>query len=212
MPARPQPATIRDISHHGCRIDVPGAPIEIGGTALLEVPGVGRSAGQMWLWTHGRTAGVRFERALLGSATAIALGLEQPKPAEVAARVCYRGPLGGNPAALVQAPGGRLFLTLAARVQTAASAWSKSAIRSSASSMPIETRTRLSVMPSAGLALVGDRQVGHRRGVAGERLGAAEADRELGDLQRVEEAERLGLAALDEQARRCCPAPVQWRS
>src|SRR3546814_12134852 len=49
------------------------------------------------------------------------------------------------------------------------------------------------------LALVGDRQMGHRGGVAGERLGAAEADRELRDLQRVEKAEALRLAALDEQ-------------
>ena len=46
------------------------------------------------------------------------------------------------------------------------------------------------------LALVGHRQMGHRRGRAGERLGAAEADREIGDLQRVEEGERLLLAAL----------------
>ena len=36
LPARPQSATLRDISYHGCRIDVPGAPIEVGGTALLE--------------------------------------------------------------------------------------------------------------------------------------------------------------------------------
>src|SRR3546814_14397951 len=41
--------------------------------------------------------------------------------------------------------------------------------------------------------------MGHRGGVAGERLGAAEADRELRDLQRVEKAEALRLAALDEQ-------------
>src|SRR3546814_5357120 len=43
------------------------------------------------------------------------------------------------------------------------------------------------------LALVGDRQMGHRGGVAGERLGAAEADRELRDLQRVEKAEAVRL-------------------
>src|SRR3546814_230343 len=49
------------------------------------------------------------------------------------------------------------------------------------------------------LALVGDRQMRHRGGVAGERLGAAEADRELRDLQRVEKAEALRLASLDEQ-------------
>ena len=81
MPARPQPATIRDISHHGCRIDVPGAPIEVGGTALLEVPGLAKVSGQI-VWTHGRTAGVRFERAL-GSSAAIALGLEEPKAVEI---------------------------------------------------------------------------------------------------------------------------------
>jgi hypothetical protein len=81
MPARPQPATIRDISHHGCRIDVPGAPIEVGGTALLEVPGLAKVSGQV-VWTHGRTAGVRFDRALASSA-AVALGLEEPKPVEV---------------------------------------------------------------------------------------------------------------------------------
>src|SRR5258708_24511228 len=38
--------------------------------------------------------------------------------------------------------------------------------------------------------------MGHRCGRAGERLGAAKADREVGDLQRVEEGERLFLAAL----------------
>ena len=39
--------------------------------------------------------------------------------------------------------------------------------------------------------------MGHRRGVAGQRFGAAEADRQLEDLQGVEEGERLLLAALD---------------
>src|SRR3546814_4114048 len=49
------------------------------------------------------------------------------------------------------------------------------------------------------LAVVGNRQVRHCRGMARERLGAAEADRELRDLERVEEAETLLLAALDEE-------------
>lgn len=80
MPARPQPATLRDVTHHGCRIEVPGAPIELGGTTLIEVPGAGKVTGSV-VWTHGRTAGVRFERAL-GSNAAVALGLEQPKPVE----------------------------------------------------------------------------------------------------------------------------------
>src|SRR6185437_9453602 len=47
------------------------------------------------------------------------------------------------------------------------------------------------------LALVGHRQMGHRRRGARESLGAAEADREIGDLQRVEEGERLLLPALE---------------
>jgi hypothetical protein len=80
MPARPQPATLRDVTHHGCRIEVPGAPIELGGTTLIEVPGAGKVTGSV-VWTQGRTAGVRFERAL-GSHVAVALGLEQPKPPE----------------------------------------------------------------------------------------------------------------------------------
>ena len=39
------------------------------------------------------------------------------------------------------------------------------------------------------LALVGDRQMRHRRRVAGQRLGPAQADRQLGDAQRIEETE-----------------------
>src|SRR6266567_2925388 len=46
------------------------------------------------------------------------------------------------------------------------------------------------------LALVGHRQMRHRRGRARQSLGTAEADREVGNLQRVEEGERLLLAAL----------------
>ena len=56
------------------------APIELGGTTLIEVPGAGKVTGSV-VWTQGRTAGVRFERAL-GSHVAVALGLEQPKPLE----------------------------------------------------------------------------------------------------------------------------------
>jgi hypothetical protein len=81
MPAAPQPATIRDISHDGCRIEVPRGTIELGGTAVIEVPGVGSVAGSI-VWTQGRVAGVRFERSL-ASPAAIAFGLEQPKPVEV---------------------------------------------------------------------------------------------------------------------------------
>ena len=85
---------------------------------------------------------------------------------------------------------------IARRRSTASSAWSKSAMRSSGSSTPIEIRTRLSVIPSACLRSSGHRQMGHRGRGAGECLGAAEADREMGDLQGVEEGEGLLLAAL----------------
>jgi hypothetical protein len=93
MPARPQPATMRDVTHHGCRIEVPGAPIELGGTTLIEVPGAGKVTGSV-VWTHGREAGVRFERAL-GSPAAVALGLEQPKPAEAVCEPMPDEPSGG---------------------------------------------------------------------------------------------------------------------
>lgn len=93
IPARPQPATIRDLSYQGCRIDVPGAPIELGGTALIELPGAGSVTGSV-VWTHGRTAGVRFDRAL-SSKAAVALGLEQPKPVEIVPEVDYTPPSSG---------------------------------------------------------------------------------------------------------------------
>jgi hypothetical protein len=87
IPARPMRAVIRDVSRHGCRIEVPGAPIELGGTALLELPDAGKIAGSI-VWTQGKIAGVRFDRALSGSA-AVALGLEQAQPAETIAAIEY---------------------------------------------------------------------------------------------------------------------------
>jgi len=87
IPATPQPATILDVSHHGCRIKVPGAPVELGGTAQFELPGAGKVTGSV-VWTHGRVAGVRFERAL-GTAAAVALGLEKAKPVEALVEIEY---------------------------------------------------------------------------------------------------------------------------
>ncbi|MGZ3270007.1 MAG: PilZ domain-containing protein [Croceibacterium sp.] len=80
MPARPLRSVVRDISHHGCRIEVSAGQIELGGTALLELPGVGHVSGRV-VWIHGKAAGVRFDRAL-GRPAAVALGLEEPKPVE----------------------------------------------------------------------------------------------------------------------------------
>ena len=62
-------------------------------------------------------------------------------------------------------------------------------------------------MPSCALRASGHRQVRHRGGVAGECFGSAQADRELGDAKRVEECERFGLTALDEQ-RKCTARPL----
>jgi hypothetical protein len=44
--------------------------------------------------------------------------------------------------------------------------------------------------------------VGHARGQAGKRLGAAQAHRQLDDLQRVQEPESGGLAADDVERER----------
>ena len=93
MPARPQRAIIRDVSRQGCKIEVPGAPMELGGTALLELPGMMNVTGQI-VWTKGKTAGIRFERTL-GSSAAVALGLEQAKPVEVMVEIEYPQPGAG---------------------------------------------------------------------------------------------------------------------
>ena len=49
-----------------------------------------------------------------------------------------------------------------------------------------------------GLAFVRHGKMRHRCGMAGERFRAAQADRQLRHLQRIEETEALGFAALDE--------------
>lgn len=67
--------------------------MELGGTALLELPGMTHVTGQI-VWTNGRTAGIRFERAL-GKAAAVALGLEQPRPVEVMVEIEYPQPGAG---------------------------------------------------------------------------------------------------------------------
>jgi hypothetical protein len=80
IPASPCRGTIHDISHLGCKLEVPGKPIELGGTALMELPGAANVTGRV-VWIHGKTAGIRFERSL-GKAAAIAVGLEQPEPVD----------------------------------------------------------------------------------------------------------------------------------
>jgi hypothetical protein len=77
VPARPYSATVLDASHDGCRVDFRDAPVEVGGTAILEIPGAARVDGQI-VWTRDNLAGIRFSHRLAGVASA-ALGLE---PAE----------------------------------------------------------------------------------------------------------------------------------
>ena len=97
---------------------------------------------------------------------------------------------GGAPAAAVRGDA-RLRLT------PVASACARSATRSSGCSMPIETRIVASETPRRSRVSFGHAGMGGGGRVAGQRFGAAEADGELEDLQRVEDAEGLRLAALD---------------
>ena len=75
-PAIRRPGTIHDISDGGCRLEQHGARMELGGTALLEVPGLGRLSGHI-VWNHGSIAGIQFERPL-SRKEAAALGLVGP--------------------------------------------------------------------------------------------------------------------------------------
>lgn len=76
VPARPCRAVMYDLSHTGCRLEMPDASVEMGGTALLDLPGAGRATGLV-VWTRGNVAGIKFHNRL-GGATAVALGLEEP--------------------------------------------------------------------------------------------------------------------------------------
>ena len=78
VPARPCRATMHDLSHTGCRLEFREASIELGGTALIDLPGAGQVAGRI-VWIRGNRAGIQFLRRL-GKTAAIALGLEQPEP------------------------------------------------------------------------------------------------------------------------------------
>lgn len=81
IPARPCRAVMHDLSHIGCRLELPDATAELGGTALLELPGAERTSGLI-VWTRGNVAGIEFHHRL-GGAAAIALGLDEPNPEPV---------------------------------------------------------------------------------------------------------------------------------
>ena len=78
VPARPVRATMHDLSHTGCRLELPDAHVELGATALVDLPGAGRVAGRV-VWVRGRQCGIEFERAVRGAA-AVAVGLDEPEP------------------------------------------------------------------------------------------------------------------------------------
>jgi hypothetical protein len=82
VPARPVRAVMRDLSHTGCRLELPDAHVELGGTALVDLPGAGRVAGRV-AWVRGRHCGIQFERAVRGR-SAVAVGLEEPASEPVA--------------------------------------------------------------------------------------------------------------------------------
>jgi len=84
VPARPCRAVMHDLSHTGCRIELPDANVELGGTALLDLPAAGQVAGTV-VWVRGRVAGIKFLRRLGGSA-AVALGLDAPPEPAAAKR------------------------------------------------------------------------------------------------------------------------------
>jgi hypothetical protein len=78
IPARPCRTTMQDVSHFGCRLDVPEGNVELGGTVLVDLPGAAMFPGRV-VWIRGSQVGVRFLRRLRG-APAVALGLEQAEP------------------------------------------------------------------------------------------------------------------------------------
>lgn len=75
VPARPCRAVMHDLSHTGCRIELPEGNVELGGTALIDLPAAGQVAGRV-VWVRGRVAGIKFLRRLT-TAAAVALGLEE---------------------------------------------------------------------------------------------------------------------------------------
>ena len=80
VPAIPTRAIMHDLSLVGCRLEFPNAEVELGGTTVLEVPGVTRIDGRV-MWVRGNQAGIRFHRRLTETAAEV-LGLEVPKRVE----------------------------------------------------------------------------------------------------------------------------------
>ncbi len=108
----------------------------------------------------------------------------------------------------------KFHLAFPALPHTASKACARSEIRSSIFSMPTEMRISASVRPISSRSSGATPEWVIASGVRDQRLGAAEADRELHDLEIVEERESLPLAALDvegEGRARCRALPVEDR-
>ena len=77
VPARPCRAMMHDLSHTGCRLEFRDASVELGATALIDLPGA-QVAGRI-VWIRDAVAGIQFDRRL-GKGVSIALGLDEPEP------------------------------------------------------------------------------------------------------------------------------------
>ena len=77
VPARPCRAMMHDLSHTGCRLEFRDASVELGATALIDLPGA-QVVGRI-VWIRGAVAGIQFSRSL-SKAASIALGLDEPEP------------------------------------------------------------------------------------------------------------------------------------
>ena len=75
-PARPCRAVLNDVSHVGCCLRIFGSHVELGATALIDLPSASQWAGRV-VWADGDTVGIRFDWPLR-TTTATALGLDEP--------------------------------------------------------------------------------------------------------------------------------------
>lgn len=80
VPATPHRATILDLSHAGCRMQVRDLSVPLGATVHFDFGPNSRVSGQV-VWVDAAAAGVRFHSPLR-SGIAVQLGIEQARPRE----------------------------------------------------------------------------------------------------------------------------------
>lgn len=81
VPATAHRATILDLSHGGCRVQIRDFAVPLGATLHFDFGPASRVSGQV-VWVGAAASGVRFHSPLR-SALAIQLGVEQPSTVEV---------------------------------------------------------------------------------------------------------------------------------